>query len=84
MHHTPHHAPHHAPHATPHNIHTSPPAPAQAGAIKINLKGTSVGNGLTNPSVQYKYYTDMIVSTNDHKAAVGKVVHGIMQAARRL
>ena len=26
-----------------------------AGAIKINLKGTSVGNGLTDPSIQYKY-----------------------------
>ena len=25
------------------------------GAIKINLKGTSVGNGLTAPLTQYKY-----------------------------
>lgn len=30
------------------------------GAIKINLKGTSVGNGLTDPLIQYKYYKDMV------------------------
>merc|ERR1711865_438453 len=52
-----------------------------SGAIKINLKGTAVGNGLTDPSIQYKYYKDMIISTNNHKAAVGKVVHTAMEAA---
>jgi len=52
-----------------------------AGAIKINLQGTSVGNGLTNPSIQYKYYKDMIVSTNGHAAAVGSVEHAAMVAA---
>ena len=25
-----------------------------AGDVKINLKGTSVGNGLTDPEIQYK------------------------------
>ncbi|KAK3280824.1 hypothetical protein CYMTET_11358 [Cymbomonas tetramitiformis] len=53
----------------------------KAGAIKINLKGTSVGNGLTDPSIQYKYYADMAVSTNDHKPAVGSIVHAEMKAA---
>lgn len=52
-----------------------------AGAIKINLKGTSVGNGLTQPSIQYKYYADMAVSTNDHKPAVSKFTHGLMEKA---
>jgi len=52
-----------------------------AGAIKINLKGTAVGNGLTDPTIQYKYYKDMIISTNNHKAAVGKVEHEAMVAA---
>jgi cathepsin A (carboxypeptidase C) len=52
-----------------------------SGAIKINHQGTAVGNGLTNPLIQYKYYKDMIVSTNGHKPAVGKVVHGLMEAA---
>jgi len=51
------------------------------GAIKINLKGTSVGNGLTDPLIQYQYYKDMIVSTNDHAAAVGKLEHAAMAAA---
>ena len=27
--------------------------------VKINLKGVSVGNGLTDPSVQYKYYAQL-------------------------
>merc|ERR1711871_984542 len=26
------------------------------GAIKINLKGVAVGNGLTEPTIQYEYY----------------------------
>jgi cathepsin A (carboxypeptidase C) len=50
-------------------------------AIKINLKGTSVGNGLTDPSVQYKYYAQMAISTNDHKPAVSNVTHAAMEAA---
>jgi len=51
------------------------------GAIHINHVGTAVGNGLTDPAVQYKYYKDMIVSTNGHNAAVGKVEHAAMAAA---
>ena len=26
------------------------------GELKINLKGTAVGNGLTDPEIQYAYY----------------------------
>jgi len=52
-----------------------------AGNVRINLVGTSVGNGLTDPSIQYKYYADMAVSTNDHKPAVSKVTHGLMELA---
>jgi len=51
------------------------------GAVHINLKGTSVGNGLTDPEIQYSYYPAMAVSTNDHKAAVSPVVHAAMEAA---
>jgi cathepsin A (carboxypeptidase C) len=50
-------------------------------AIKINLKGTSVGNGLTDPEIQYKYYPDMAISTNDHKPAVSEVEYLAMKAA---
>lgn len=52
-----------------------------AGDIHINLKGTSVGNGLTNPEIQYKYYPAMAISTNQHKPAVSSVVHAAMEAA---
>mmetsp|Transcript_15772 Transcript_15772/g.20195 ORF Transcript_15772/g.20195 Transcript_15772/m.20195 type:complete len:385 (-) Transcript_15772:195-1349(-) len=51
-----------------------------AGAVHINLKGTSVGNGLVAPATQYKYYEKMIVSSNNHKPAVGMVVHELMKA----
>ena len=52
-----------------------------ASAPKIKLTGVAIGNGLTDPEIQYEYYKDMIVSTNDHEAAVGKVVHAAMVAA---
>ena len=29
------------------------------GFAKINLKGLAVGNGLTDPAIQYKYYAQM-------------------------
>jgi len=51
------------------------------GAVKINLRGTAVGNGLTDPKIQYQYYPAMAVSTNGHKAAVGALEHGLMEAA---
>ena len=48
---------------------------------KIQLKGLAVGNGLTDPEIQYAYYPDMIVSTNNHTAAVGTIEHGLMKLA---
>eukprot|EP00657_Telonema_sp_P-1_P005590 TRINITY_DN23072_c0_g1_i1.p1 TRINITY_DN23072_c0_g1~~TRINITY_DN23072_c0_g1_i1.p1 ORF type:complete len:281 (-),score=70.93 TRINITY_DN23072_c0_g1_i1:143-985(-) len=51
------------------------------GAIHINHQGTAVGNGLTDPLIQYNYYKDMIISTNGHQPAVGKAVHAAMTAA---
>ena len=51
------------------------------GTLRRNLKGLAIGNGLTDPEVQFAYYKDMIVSTNHHKPAVGKVVHAAMSAA---
>jgi len=41
------------------------------GAITINLKGTAVGNGLTDPYTQFAAYPAMAISTNGHSAAVG-------------
>jgi len=52
-----------------------------SGDVTINLKGTAVGNGLTDPEIQYKYYPEMAVSTNDHKPAIGKAEAALMEAA---
>lgn len=51
-----------------------------AGAVKINLKGTSVGNGLTDPEVQYGYYAKMANSTNDHAPLSAGTVNGMQKA----
>jgi cathepsin A (carboxypeptidase C) len=51
-----------------------------SGAIKINLKGTSVGNGLTDPEIQYQYYAKMANSTNDHKPLKPATVEGMEKA----
>ena len=51
------------------------------GTLRKNLKGLAIGNGLTDPEVQFAYYKDMIVSTNGHEAAVGKAEHAAMAAA---
>lgn len=51
------------------------------GDIAINLKGTSVGNGLTDPEVQYKYYPDMAISSNDHTPVINKAEFLVMKAA---
>ena len=34
----------------------------------INLKGVSIGNGLTDPEIQYAYYYKQARSTNNHTA----------------
>jgi len=52
-----------------------------SGAIHINLVGTSVGNGLTDPSIQYGYYAEMAISTNHHEPAVNKLVYDAMKLA---
>lgn len=50
------------------------------GAVTINLKGTSVGNGLTDPLIQYDYYKEMAASTNDH-APLKNLTIDLMKAA---
>jgi len=52
-----------------------------SGALYINLKGTSVGNGLTNPEIQYGYYPEMAISSNGHAPAVSNATYEIMKAA---
>ena len=40
------------------------------GSVRIHLHGTAIGNGLTDPLVQFGYYAQMAVSTNGHAPAV--------------
>ena len=51
-----------------------------AGAITINLKGTAVGNGLTAPEEQYKWYAEMARSTNHHQSVVNESGYKAMKA----
>eukprot|EP01050_Picozoa_sp_SAG11_P050474 SAG11_NODE_28146_length_325_cov_0.632743_1_plen_108_part_11 len=51
------------------------------GNVRINLKGTAVGNGLTDPEIQYRYYPAMASSTNGHGAAITGVERGAMRGA---
>jgi len=50
------------------------------GAITINLKGTAVGNGLTAPEEQYKWYAEMARSTNHHQSVVNESGYKAMKA----
>jgi cathepsin A (carboxypeptidase C) len=52
-----------------------------AKAVHLNLQGTAVGNGMTDPYNQFAAYPDMAVSTNGHAAAVGPVEYKLMQQA---
>jgi len=52
-----------------------------APAAQIRLAGMSIGNGLTDPEVQYPYYPAMAISTNDHEPAVSQATYEKMQAA---
>lgn len=54
-----------------------------SGAVTINLVGTAVGNGLTAPEIQYKYYPAMIASSNGHApvASNTSIEYKLMQAA---
>lgn len=53
----------------------------EGGTPRLQLRGVAVGNGLTDPEVQYAYYPDMAISTNGHKPAVGSLTHAAMKLA---
>ena len=38
-----------------------------------------MGNGLTDPEIQYQYYAKMANSTNDHKPLAAKTVEGMQE-----
>ncbi|KAJ0408978.1 hypothetical protein P43SY_002857 [Pythium insidiosum] len=49
--------------------------------LHINLQGFGIGNGLTDPQVQYKYYPDMAYNNTYHVKAVEYPVYLAMKAA---
>merc|ERR1711964_162348 len=49
--------------------------------IKIDLKGWGVGNGLTDPLEQYKWYPEMAYNSGTAPPAVSKLQYKIMKAA---
>ncbi|CAI5715338.1 unnamed protein product [Peronospora destructor] len=53
----------------------------QEGKVHINLQGFGIGNGLTDPEVQYKYYPDMAYNNTYGIKAVSYPVYLKMKAA---
>ena len=47
---------------------------------RINLKGIAIGNGLTNPAIQYGAYADYALMNG----IIGKSVHDGIKAVRYL
>ena len=50
--------------------------------IPLNLHGVGVGNGLTDPSVQYNYYADMAYNNSHGIHAVSKETYEKMKSAQ--
>lgn len=49
--------------------------------LHINLQGFGIGNGLTDPQVQYKYYPEMAYNNSYHVEAVSYPLYLAMKAA---
>lgn len=53
----------------------------QNEGLRINLQGFGIGNGLTDPQVQYKYYPEMAYNNSYSVKAVSYPVYLAMKAA---
>jgi len=51
------------------------------GTDILNLEGVAVGNGLTDPKIQYQYYADMAYKNSHDIKTVSKVVYEAMTKA---
>jgi len=51
------------------------------GFVKINLAGLAIGNGLTNPEEQYKYYPEMAYNNSHGIKTVPKAVYETMKSS---
>ena len=50
------------------------------GLLKLNLSGVAVGNGLTDPEEQYKWYPDMVYNNSHGIKVVDESVYSAMKA----
>jgi len=53
----------------------------QGGNPEIFLRGLAIGNGLTDPTVQYNYYADMAYNSTTAPSVIGKTVYMAMKVA---
>jgi len=51
------------------------------GLAKLNLKGLAVGNGLTDPEVQYKYYADMAFKNSHNMPVISEETYNMMKSS---
>lgn len=47
--------------------------------LKINLSGLGIGNGLTSPEEQYKWYPDMMYNNSHHIEIINKAEYNAMK-----
>jgi len=54
--------------------------PSNTALPKINLKGLAVGNGLTDPEIQYKYYGEMAYNNTYGVKSISKTDYETMES----
>ena len=53
---------------------------AKEGTIHLNLAGIAIGNGLTDPEEQYKWYPEMVFNNSHHIKVVDETTYETMKA----
>ncbi|EJK62148.1 hypothetical protein THAOC_17255 [Thalassiosira oceanica] len=51
------------------------------GLLKLNLKGLGVGNGLTNPEIQYQHYSEMAFKNSHNLQVIDESTYNAMKQA---
>ncbi|KAL3778858.1 hypothetical protein HJC23_001469 [Cyclotella cryptica] len=51
------------------------------GLLSLNLKGLAVGNGLTNPEIQYQYYSEMAFKNSHNIQVIDENTYNGMKTA---
>jgi cathepsin A (carboxypeptidase C) len=53
----------------------------QPGLLSLNLKGLAVGNGLTDPEEQYKWYAEMAYNNSHEMKVIDEKTYNMMKSA---